>query len=185
MIASYKLQQATHHLARGELIAYPTEGVWGLGCDPANREAVEALIRLKGRNADKGLILIAGSMEQAEPYLGQISPEQRRQLEQTWPGPVTWLVPNTGAAGEWIVGKHTTVAIRVSDHPLVQALCARFGGAIVSTSANPSGKAAARDSLRVRMYFGDQLAYILPGPLGGRDKPSQIRDLATNRVLRA
>lgn len=175
---------AVRQLQLGGLIAYPTEGVWGLGCDPGNQEALQRLIALKGRSADKGLILIAGHIDQVEPYLAGIDPEQRRQLEATWPGPVTWLVPDRGRAPRAVVGQHPTVAIRVSDHPLVQALCAAFGRPIVSTSANPSGQPAAMSAEQVRAWFGGQLGAVVEGALGGRDRPSQIRDLATLRVLR-
>lgn len=184
-ISDLHLNLAVTALRQGGVIAYPTEGVWGLGCDPHNEQAVQRLLEIKGRDAGKGLILIAGGQDQVEPLLEGISDARRQQLEATWPGPVTWVIDAHGRVPRWITGRHPTVAVRVTDHPLVQALCRRFGGPLVSTSANPSGLPAARDSLRVRMYFGDALAYSLPGLLGGRSKPSQIRDLASGRVLRA
>lgn len=171
-------------LARGGVIAYPTEAVWGLGCDPQNESSVDALLRLKGRPVSKGLILVAASIEQFEPYLNGISPAQRRQLESTWPGPVTWLVPDNGLAPAWIRGEHNRVALRVSGHPLVAALSRAFGGPIVSTSANRAGLPEAREAAAVRAQFGNELAAIAPGQVGESAKPTEIRDLITGEVLR-
>ena len=95
----------------------------------------------------------------------------------------TWLVPHQERLPEWISGQHDTVALRVSDHPLVRALC-RHTGPLVSTSANPAGRPAARSRLRVEQYFPRQLDKVLGGALGGRKNPSLIRDLRTGDVIR-
>lgn len=180
-----RLRLAAKQVRAGEVIAYPTEGVWGLGCDPGNSRAVAKLLVLKDRPVGKGLILIAADMAQLEPYIGEISEAQRRQLAETWPGPITWVVPCSSAVPRWIRGDFTTVAVRVSAHPIASALCQAFGGALVSTSANPTGRPPARDPLTVRRYFPRQLASITPGTVGGAQKPSQIRDLSTGAVLRS
>lgn len=177
------LRLAARLLQAGGVIAYPTEGVWGLGCDPLNEAAVRRLLDLKQRPEAKGLIIIAASLPQVERWLGGLDAAQRAACAATWPGPFTWVVP-AAHAPEWLRGKHDSVAVRVSAHPGVQALCNAFGGALVSTSANVSGKPPARDPLVLRQQFGRGLDYILPGRLGGDGKPSEIRDARTGIVLR-
>lgn len=180
-----KIQNAAKWLSVGEVVAYPTEAVWGLGCDPFNPHAVEKLLQLKQRPVEKGLILIAAHIEQFNPLLSALPPGQYNQLTESWPAPITWLVPANENVPPWIRGSHDSVALRVTDHPVAKALCQHFGGPIVSTSANPGSRREARTSLMVRRYFGDQLAAITPGQVGNSAKPSQIRDLASGKILRA
>ena len=178
------IRQAAQWIALGEVVAYPTEAVWGLGCDPWNPHAVEKLLHLKQRPVAKGLILIAANIEQLQPLLQHLDPDHYQQLKRSWPAPLTWLVPASALVPPWIRGEHSTVALRVTDHPVAAALCNIFGGPIVSTSANPGQKPEARTALAVRRYFGRELAAITPGAVGAERKPSQIRDLISGRVLR-
>ena len=176
-------------IASGGVIAYPTEAVWGLGCDPFNPRAVNKILALKQRSVAKGLILAAADIGQLEPFLTNISAEQRQQLETSWPGPVTWLVPNNGLIPHWISGDFSSVALRVSDHPYVQQLCRAYGGPIVSTSANPQGKPAPKHRWQVCRYFNQLgndglLDRVVKGAVGKRLEPSQIRDIVTGDVLR-
>ena len=136
MIVADTLDAAVAALRDGGVIAYPTEGVWGLGCDPDNDAAVAQLLRLKQRDPAKGLILIAASIEQFAPWLEGLPPELHAPLVASWPGPNTWLVPDNGRTHALVRGAHECVALRVSDHQGVIALCQAFGGPIVSTSAN-------------------------------------------------
>ena len=129
MANRWRVLEAAREIRAGAVIAYPTEAVWGLGCDPWNEEAVDRLLP------------------------------------------------------EWVTGVHDTVALRVSDHPLVRDLCAQVGP-LISTSANPQGRPAARTRIRVEQYFRGQVDLILGGALGGRKNPSLIRDLATGQVVR-
>ena len=167
------------------MIGYPTEAVWGLGCDPYQRGAVERLLDLKQRSVDKGLILVAAGLDQLDPLLQSLAPAQRSQLELSWPGPTTWLIPDPDNwIPRWIKGEHGSVAVRVSDHLQTAALCRAFGGMLVSTSANLAGRDAARSAEQVRQSFGRQLDYLLPGALSGRTQPSAIRDLSSGATLR-
>lgn len=179
-----QLARAVRVLRRGLVLAYPTEGVWGLGCDPSNEAAVRRLLDLKGRSASKGLILIAASVDQVRHLLRGLSPAQLQPILATWPGPVTWLVPAPPGFPSWITGGKPSLAVRVSAHTGVVALCKAFGGPLVSTSANPSGRAAARTELAVRRYFRERLDGLLPGELGGQQGPSEIRDALTGRIIR-
>jgi L-threonylcarbamoyladenylate synthase len=184
MSNDFRIHLAVRALRAGGVIAYPTEGVWGLGCDPHNPAAVLQLLALKHRAMAKGLLLVAADIEQFAPYLAGLSVAQQQRLRDSWPAPLTWLVPNNGAAPDWIGGSHASVALRVSAHPLVAALCRAFGGPLVSTSANPSGRPAALNAVRVRRYFGADLDFILNGELGGQRGPTPIRDLITDKFLR-
>ena len=179
-----RILELVDQLKNGGVIAYPTEAVWGLGCDPANRSAVERLLCLKQRQIDKGLILIAGSQTQVSTYTASLSETHRQTLAESWPGPHTWLLPAESLVPSWIRGKHTSVAVRVSAHPIVQALCHAFGGPLVSTSANPQGKPAAVSRAELDHYFGESLDGIAPGELGGLSTPSAIRDLLTGATIR-
>lgn len=182
----WHLHQAIRVLRNGGIIAYPTEAVWGLGCDPFNPEAVERLLRIKRRPEYKGLILAAADEEQVSPLLSPLSQEQREQLSATWPGPNTWLLPDPRhLVPRWIKGKHPGVAVRVSAHPVVHALCRAFGAPLVSTSANVSSAPSAKNKMKVRAYFGSRVDFIVDGTLGGLDKPTVIRDISDKKIIRA
>lgn len=180
-----EVQQAADYMQQGGVIAYPTEAVWGLGCAPDNKQAVYRILSLKNRDVRKGLILIAASIEQLDPYLDGLDPVLLKKLSDSWPGPVTWLVPVNDRAPAWITGEFDTLALRVSGHPLVQGLCNAFGGPIVSTSANPQGEPPALTAKEAKQYFGERLDFISPGNVGDNGTPSRIIDLQTDRVIRA
>ena len=145
--------------------------------------AVDRLLALKERPVHKGLILVADTIRQFDFLLEDLPEAWQDRLASTWPGPNTWLVPHQDRLPQWITGQHDTVALRVSDHPRVRELCA-LTGPLVSTSANPAGRPAARSRLRVEQYFPRQLDAVLGGALGGRRNPSVIRDLVTGDVRR-
>lgn len=179
---SFRIRCGVNALRQGKVIAYPTEGVWGLGCDPWNEAAVMQLLALKQRAVSKGLILVASGIEQLSPLLASLDATQQQTLKNSWPGPNTWLVPDQGMIPEWISGGADTVALRVSAHPVVRALCKSFGGPIVSTSANKSGLPAATSLLTVQLQFPQLLR--VPGTLTHPGKASTIRDLQTGKIIR-
>ncbi len=181
----WQLEHAARIVGAGGVIAYPTEAVYGLGCDPRNGAAVLRLLALKQRPLDKGLILIAAEFEALQPYLAPLSATTRAKLRRTWPGPVTWLLPARPEIPFWLCGKHASLAVRVTAHPLTAALCRACGGVLVSTSANISNRPPARSALAVRRSFGSDIDYVLSGVLGGRDKPTPIIDAVSGRVVRA
>lgn len=181
--AGFRLRRAAGLLHAGGVVAYPTEAVFGLGCDPRNPAAVERLLAIKHRPAAKGLILIAADFDQLLPFIEPPDPELQRRLDATWPGPVTWLLPARADAIPWVRGAHDTLAVRVTAHAGAAALCRAFGGALVSTSANRLGQPPARTPLQVRLRC-DGVDQVLHGPTGGRRKPTEIRDARSGAQIR-
>ncbi len=179
------IQLACEQLKQGKLIAYPTEAVWGLGCDPNNSGAVGQLLRLKGRPLEKGLILVAANLGQLGALCDSLSSQQLATLESSWPGPTSWLIPDPqNFIPPWIKGDNQSVAVRVSAHIVVQALCVAFGGPIVSTSANVAGKPAIRSRSNLERQFAGKLGCIVSGKLGNESNPSTIKDLVSGEVIR-
>jgi len=179
-----KIREAGRVMRSGGVIVYPTEAVWGVGCDPQNRGAVERLLAMKNREWQKGLILIAAHIEQVEPYIEVPSRMAWRRATATWPGASTWVFPATDHCPMWISGDRDTVAVRVTAHPVASRLCEVFGGAIVSTSANRAGDPPARSAGTARIYLRNRFDLLVPGALGGLDQPTIIRDAANGNILR-
>ncbi|MCI4568136.1 Sua5/YciO/YrdC/YwlC family protein [Lysobacter sp. CFH 32150] len=180
------IPEAAEQLHRGGVIAYPTEAVWGLGCDPFDEAAVTRLLAIKQRPVDKGLILIAGTLEHFDGLLDwDLLPTDRREaVYASWPGPHTWIVPATARVPAWITGLHRGVAVRVSAHPVVVGLCTAFVGPLVSTSANASGQppAFAREQLDPALLA--QLDGLVAGDTDGLAAPTAIHDARTGAQLR-
>lgn len=181
----WQYQQAWRALSNGDIIAYPTEAVYGLGCDPYNAAAVIELLQLKSRSIEKGLILIASAQSQLQPFMGKLGKTMQARLDASWPGPTTWLVPASASTPVWLRGAHNSIAVRVTAHPVAASLCQAAGQAIVSTSANLSGKRPATTRLQVLSCFRGRIRLILSGEIGHASKPTEIRDVCTGQIIRA
>lgn len=179
------LRQAARALRDGGVIAYPTEAVYGLGCDPRNERAVSRLLALKHRSPRHGLILVASEFEQLQEYLAPVPDAVTARILSSWPGPQTWVMPAAPACPLWLTGEHDSIAVRVSAHPVVRALCTTSGMALVSTSANRRGHPPARSALGCRMRFGQALDLIVPGKTGEQANPTAIRDALSGATIRA
>lgn len=186
MSALLQAAEAAAVLRRGGIVAYPTEAVWGLGCDPRNEAAVFRLLALKQRAVDKGLILIAASLLQLDGLIDwpALPNPSRDAVLATWPGPHTWVVPATAKVPRWITGAHADVAVRVSAHPVVVALCEAFGSPLVSTSANHAGTPPPRTRDALEPALRDALDGIVEGETGGLPRPTAIRDARSGTALR-
>ena len=182
-LASDSLHVCVESLKKNAVIAYPTEAVFGLGCDPDSEEAIMALLKIKARPVEKGLILIAANYQQLLPYISdeQLTDEQRERMFSHWPGPVTFVVPSR--APRWLRGQFDSLAIRVSNHPDVQQLCLAYGKPLVSTSANFSGQEPCRNVQEITAQFGNDFP-VLQGVTGGRQNPSEIRNVITGELIR-
>lgn len=178
------LSEATKVLSNGGVIAYPTEAVYGLGCDPFNETAVRRLLAIKQRPVGQGLILIAADWQQVSPLVENIPAERQALVQASWPGPITWVFPASPLVPSWITGDHSSVAIRITAYSIAKQLCQRFNKPLVSTSANLSGQAAIRDTLSVKLIFENKVDYILPGRVGNLANPTEIRDALTGAIIR-
>ena len=183
MDITHQLDDAGHCLRAGGLIAYPTEAVYGLGCDPFNEEAVTKLLALKMRPMEKGLILLIADWQQLSALISDVSLDKMAAVRATWPGPVTWIFPKSTTIPVWLSGHHPGIAIRMSAHPVAHALCVSFG-AIVSTSANIAGRDPARDISDLHHQFPKGIDALVPGGLGNERNPSAIYDVLSGKRLR-
>ncbi len=184
-MSTFRIRQAARVLRQGGVIAYPTEAVWGLGCDPHNFQAVTRLLQLKQRPWQKGLILIAADFSQLEDFVEPLDKTLQNQLFEKKDKPITWLLPTRSTTPNYLKGIHSTLAVRVTFHAQTIELCQEFGGAIVSTSANPADFSPARNALKIRKYFRNNLDFILSGETSGFLSPSEIRNPFSNQIIRA
>lgn len=181
-----QLQELTMWYESGHAFAYPTEAVFGLGCDPLNRDAVYTILDLKSREVEKGMILIASEFSQIAPFVlfDTLPASTQATILASWPGPVTWLLPKSKHTPDWVSGNSDMLAVRISDHPLVKIMCQHLGKAMISTSANPAGEPPAKSEQEVRDYFGGELP-LFAGALGCQQSPSKIFHSLTMETIRA
>ena len=182
---SQQIRVAARTVHRGGVIAYPTEGVFGLGCDPFNSDAVARILTIKSRPVEKGVILIASHVRQLLPFLTDLSFEQWLLLNSTWPGPFTWVIPHNGLLPFWITGGRSTIAVRVTNHPVAKALCEAIQFPLVSTSANRTTRPALITGLQVRTQLGKEVDFIVGGRVNTPGQASQIRDLVSGHQFRS
>jgi L-threonylcarbamoyladenylate synthase len=182
-----QLPEAAEALRAGGVVAYPTEAVFGLGCDPHNQAAFDRIFALKQRPATQGVLLIAADFTQVAHYVDmpRIPAGVLAQVRASWPGPFTWVFPRSAEVPDWVAGAHEGIALRVTAHGPAAALCLAFGGALVSTSANPHGQPPARDVATLQSYFGDALDGMVDASLGGAAQPTTIRDALTGAIIRS
>ena len=183
MATSQNIRFAAKTLHDGGVIAYPTEGVFGLGCLPGDVDAVARILAMKERDPEMGLVVIVSDPEQLDDWTDL--PTRELNLDSSDEHPVTWIVPATGAVPPWIRGKHSSVAVRCTTHPIANALCAAAESPLVSTSANVSGRPPARNAYVLRRLFGARVDYVVPGACGPAAGPSEIRDIKTGKILRS
>lgn len=181
---SKKIDQVVKVLQQGGVILYPTEGVWGLGCDPFNAIAARRLLKIKKRNINKGLILIAANWRQVKDLV-QINLAICTNIKAKNKQPITWVFPATKKVPAWITGKFNSVAIRVTSHTLAKSLCKKFGGPVVSTSANLAHQKPAKYLKQVDKNIISQVDFILSGKTGTLCGPTTICDVITNKIIRA
>lgn len=183
MPGSETIRRAGRIIRAGGVVAYPTEGVFGLGCLPDDAVAVSRVLDIKNRDPSKGLILVASRIEQLGVWIDV--PDASERLSSAPGRPVTWVVPQAAGVPYWIGGEHSGIAVRITSHPVAAALCDAADSALVSTSANSSGRRPARNRYILRRYFRDLVDYIVPGECGSAKSSSEIRELDSGKVLRS
>lgn len=173
---------ARQYLNEGLIIAYPTEAVYGFGCDPFNEDAVLKILKLKSRSKDKGLILLISDWEQLFPLIGNISDACLEKVKKSWPGHTTWIFPKSDSIPYWLSGNNSTIAIRMTNHKISRELCKYKP--IVSTSANLQNQEPVRDLEQIKHQFSESINGVVLGDLGGLATPSEIYDIISGMKLR-
>lgn len=179
-----QIKNAVDNLRQGKIIAYPTEAIYGLGCDPFNQAAVDRLLKIKNRPEEKGFILIADNWQRVENLVKPIDKTLLKKILSTWPNHITWIFPASSKTPEWIRGAHTTIAIRITSFPVAKKLCEMFEKPIISTSANIEGTKPLKTEKEVKKIFKNQIDYIIDAPVGNHEKPSEMREALTGNVIR-
>lgn len=184
MPSAWQKKQFVDSLHRGHVVAYPTESVFGLGCDPLNSDAVFRLLALKGRSWTKGLILIASDFSQVEPYIKDLPSSILAKVSDSNHDQTTWVLPAESFVPKWLTGQHQTIAVRLVQHSLAHELCALAKTAIVSTSANLSGQRPLKTAHQVRLKFNQYGVRSIAGRVSGAEQPSKLIDPFSNTRLR-
>jgi L-threonylcarbamoyladenylate synthase len=185
-VSDRDIKQAVTAFEQGGLLAYPTEAVFGVGCDPDNEQALQKLLALKKRPAEKGLILLAGSYQQLIPYIDDTSltNAQRELILSRWPDGITQVMPKKPNLSPLLSGRFDTIAVRVTSQQNVVDLCQQTGKPIVSTSANLTGEIPALTWQELDPKLVAKLDFIVKGKTLGFDKPSTIIDAFTGETFR-
>ena len=175
------IEQALCALRKGQVIAYPTESVYGMGCVATDQAAVAKLNAYKQSPAGKGYIVLVGSSKAAMALVCARSKAYLQKHPRVLEG-VTCVFPASGCAPIWcqLQGK---IALRISTHPMCIRLCKQLGQPLISTSCNASGQPVLMDSATILQTFS-HVAGVLQGPVGGLP-PTKVIDVLTGRVFRA
>jgi len=170
-------------LKSGGIIAYPTEAVYGIGCDPYNKNSVKKITQIKKRESRKSYILVASELSQLSNLININSLSE--EVLNSWPGHNTWLIKPKKNIPSWLMdNENGLIAIRVSSHPEIVELCQFFKNPIISTSANISGNKILKNHHDVEKIFGSDLDYLVLGNVGEHPEPSIIKDMKTGKVIR-
>ncbi len=182
MASDFCIRHAAHIIRHGGIIAYPTDTVYGLGCDPYNAAAVEKINRIKHRPSNKYFILLASDIKQVQPLIHATIAQQKLITQSS--EPTSWVVNASSNAPEWLTNKSHTITIRISQSPIVQKLCNALDHPIISTSANISGRKPAKNGLELHQFFYKKVDKILLANKPLTTKPSKIIRLCDNYVIR-
>jgi len=178
--------EAARIIARGGVIAFRTDTFYGLGADPFNAMAVAKVRALKGREENKPILLLLAGASEADRFIADRSKQFEDVARKFWPGPLTIVGRAVANLPAEITAGTGTVGVRVPADSDVRDLVRACGGALTATSANPSGREAARSAQQVRDYFGDEIDLILDGGEVTATEPSTVLDVTMSppRVLR-
>ena len=183
-MSPWALNRLIRAVSNGAVFGYPTDTIWGFGCHPMLAESVARILTIKNRSPEKGLILLSSRLEYCAPYL-DASPQQLETIRLPCAQPTSWLVPTSDYCPGWICGNFPTVAIRITDHPLLRIICDGLQAPIVSTSANRAGRVPVRNALQMRKQFAAELDFIVTGFSAGSGRPSEIKSLVSGTTVRS
>lgn len=169
-------------LARGEVIVFPTETVYGLGADALNLKAVEKVFELKGRDPNLPIPVLVADVSMLRSLVVEVSPLARQLMDNFWPGPLTLVLPARAGAPPWLLNNTGGIGVRVSSHPIATELVKRLGRALTATSANPSDRPAASTLRQARDYFAGLIDIFIDGGELQSRTGSTVLELIENRL---
>ncbi len=182
--APEEYEDISNAIVKGKIVAYPTESVFGIGCDPENEKSINKIIEIKNRSKQKGLIIIADEVKKLSKFIHKDYLDLFIKKSDIESKPTTWIVPSSKHVLNLVKGEDSSVALRITQHPIASRICKYSNKAIISTSANISSKTPAKNSNEILMQFGEEIDIIVDGRVGDSIKPTQIVDLITNKVIR-
>ncbi len=184
-MSPWSINRLIKAIENGAVIAYPTDTIWGFGCHPMLASSVIRILNIKQRPVNKGLILLSSRIEFCAPYIdSNLSAAQTDLINQNTRHPTTWLVPAASNCPVWLRGDFSTVAVRISNHPFIDAICSKLHSPLVSTSANRHRRSTIRNALQAHRQFGEELDYIVTGFSTGTNRASEIKSLITGETIR-
>ena len=176
-ISEEKIEKAALLIKKGEIVAFPTETVYGLGGDALNPAASRKIYQAKGRSFTKPLIVLIASMEDLEQLVSEVPEHARKLAEAFWPGPLTMVLKKSVKVPYETAGGKETIAVRMTSSPIARALTIASGGFLTAPSANISGKPSPTLAEHVLCDLGGKIPMILDGGAGGSGIESTIIDL--------
>ena len=181
-----RIKEATAVLKNGGIIVYPTETVYGIGCDPFNMDAYEKVRGLKKRLDNKSYLLLASSLSQVEECAGELEAIPRRLADVFWPGPLTMVIKPSNQVPAYLLGVSNGIAFRVTSHPVAASLAREFGHPIISTSANITGQSPIITYEKALSVFGDRADLVIENSERLQGTPSTVIDLTSHypQILR-
>lgn len=184
-MSPWRIRHYVQSIEHGAVFAYPTDTIWGLGCHPSNQEAIQRVQQIKRRSPRKGLILLSNDFEYCRAYVDDaLYNHYCSLLSQSQPKPTTWILQASESCPQWLTGSRETVAIRITQASLIEALCGELKHPLVSTSANRSGEPPSRNSYLIHKHFRQHVDFIIDGFDTGTKKASEIRDAKNGIILR-
>lgn len=185
-MSPWAINRLSYQIKLGAIIVYPGDTIWGFGCHPLLKNSVDRILQIKQRSESKGLILLSSKLDFCLPYISNdLSENDIERLKKSTSQPTTWLIPASKNCPSWLRGGFSTIAIRITYHPFIKALCTGLESPIVSTSANLSGKKTIRNSIQAHRLFANQLDYIISEYKSGTGRPSQIKSLESDNIIRS
>jgi L-threonylcarbamoyladenylate synthase len=181
MPTAHAINRAADALRRGELVAFPTETVYGLGVDAASRDALHRLYAVKRRPLDHPVIVHLASAEQLGEWVADVPPGAQQLAAALWPGPLTLVLPRAAWVPDTASAGLPTIGVRVPDQPVALALLREFGGGVAAPSANRFGRVSPTTADDVHADLGDDVAVVLDGGACRVGIESTIVDWSTNQ----
>ena len=180
------IDEAVQFLKSGQVIAYPTETIYGLGADVFNKKAVGKVYKLKARDYGLPISVLISDLDMLSDIVQDIPDSAFPLIHKFWPGRITMIFVAKGKIAKNLITNTGKVGVRYSSHPIAQALVKSFGGPITTTSANLSDYPPSLTVKHVQKYFGNKLPCIIDGGDCTPSKGSTVVDVAgdTMRIIR-